>query len=69
VSTFTLTALLGRKKRTSTIEAESRMEALHLATKHVLDRAAKEQAGPWAYGIVVLTDEDGYPLHTMDAGR
>lgn len=69
MSTYKLTAILGRERRTKTIHADSQMEAMFEAVGHILDKAYEEQDGPWAHGHVILEDSNGLTLHTMDASR
>ncbi len=69
MSTYTLTAHLGRDNKTTTIEADSQLDALFQSVKHVMWKGSVEDGGPWAHGIVILSDSDGYPIHTIDAAR
>lgn len=69
MSTYTLTAHLGRDHRTTTIEADSQLDALSQAVNQIIWKGKVEDGGPWAHGIVVLSDSDGYSIHTIDAAR
>lgn len=64
---YTVTAILGRDRRTKTIHADSQVDATFQAMAHIMDAAYKEQDGPWANGHILLEDENGFTIHTMDA--
>lgn len=68
-STYTLTAHLGLERKTKTIHADTQIEATLEAITHVLDKAYENQTGAWANGVIVLSDSDGFAIHTMDAKK
>lgn len=69
MKTYTLSAILGKERRTKTIHADSEMDAMFQAIKHVLDKAHANRGGAWEHGHIILSDSEGFPIHTMDASK
>lgn len=69
MKTYKLVAILGRDRRTKTIHADSEIDAMFQAMKHVLDKAYKNYGSPWECGHIILEDSEGLAIHTMDASR
>lgn len=69
MKTYTVSAILGKERRTKTIHADSEMDAMFQAIKHVLDKAYQNYGSPWESGHIILSDSEGRTLHTMDASR
>lgn len=69
MSTYKLTAILGQERRTKTIHADSELDAMFLAIKHILNKAHANRGSAWEHGHIILADSDGRTLHTMDASR
>jgi hypothetical protein len=65
--TYQLTATLADKTVLTSITAHDDASAMMDAIPYIMDKAHKDQLGPWAKGLIALRDEEGYIIETMEA--
>jgi hypothetical protein len=68
MSTYTLSAALqGKRIRRYIISAHDDASAMMEAIPYIMDKAHKDQLGPWAKGFIALRNELGITIETMEA--
>ena len=68
MSNYTLSAALqGKRIRRCTISAHDDASAMMQAIPYIMNKAHKDQLGPWAKGFIALRNESGVTIETMEA--
>ena len=64
---YTLKAKLNGKTNTKTVWASRDDVATLEAIRHIMEKAHAKQSSSWAIGEIVLTNDNGEILQTMEA--
>jgi hypothetical protein len=68
MNTYTLSAALqGKRIRRYIISAHDDASAMMQAIPYIMDKAHKDQLGPWAKGFIALRNASGITIETMEA--
>jgi hypothetical protein len=67
MSTYQLTATLDDKTLLVSITAHDDAEAMGEAIPYIMDEAYNDKLGPWAKGLIELTNPEGDIINTMEA--
>lgn len=67
MTTYTLTAILGKSAKAVSFEQDNDKYAMLESVGKILRLASEDPTGPWAKGEIILRDEDGNTVAGMDA--